>query len=186
MSATPTLEDFDRTWRNPVFGSGDICELSGISLPALKKYVRTGVLFTESRYQTKKGKARGFSLGDLCQARAMGKMMEVFGMNADRARYCAWGFTTAMKVMAMAFAQGKDLDLSLLAVCWPYEDNRECYGAHAIPGGELQSLLDECIYRPQFCGLVVTRQLLWDTVVSPCLEFALQNMEARRDDALAK
>lgn len=157
--------------------------MSGIGPEALRKYIRIGVLFTESKYQTTQGKARGFSLGDLCQARAMGKLMEVFEMSADRARYMAWGFTTAMKVLAMADAQGEGFDKSLVAVCWPARGN-DAYGDYAIPGGKIQALMDECIYEPEFCGLIITRQKLWDTVVSPCLLFArLKHMEARRDDA---
>ena len=185
MPPAPTLLQFDQTWRNPIFSTKDICDVSGIQQEALRKYIRMGTLFTESRYQTTQGKARRFSLGDLCQARAMWNLMAVFEMSADRARYCAWGFTTAMRVMALAYAQGEELDMSLVAVCWPARGN-DAYGAHAIPGGEIQPLMDECIYEPEFCGLIITREKLWDTVVSPCLEFALENMEARRDDALAK
>jgi hypothetical protein len=112
----------------------------------------------------------------------MGKLMEVFEMSADRARYMAWGFTTAMKVMALADAQGEGLDKSLVAVCWPARGN-DAYGAHAIPGGEVQALMDECTYEPDFCGLIITRAKLWETVVGPCLEFAETKLEARRDDA---
>ena len=174
--------DFSHKWRYPHFSANDLCDVSGIGRQVLRKYIRAGVLFTESQHKTTAGKARYFSLGDLCQARFMWKLMEVFEMSADRARHMAWGFTGAMHSLALSYYQTEDFDKTLLAVCWPSQFN-DAYGEQAREGKHIQSDMDSSIYPPEFCGLVITRQKLWDTVVSPCLEFAEEYMEARRDDA---
>jgi len=139
----------------------------------------------ESRYITKQGKARRYSLGDVCQARAMGLLLAVYGIGPDAARRLAWGMTCAMREIAEAHSQDREIDMSLLVVRWPTPTGvSETYGSHGIKGEELATFVSDIVWPPQFGMFCITRQQLSSEVVVLCLDFLkYKQKEARRDDA---
>lgn len=159
-------------WDDPVFSPAELAEVAGIGVEALKKYIQRGTIFTESRYITKQGKARRYSLEDVCQARAMGLLLNVHGMSPDAARRIAWGISDAMRELAEAHSQDREIDMSLLVVRWPTPTGvGETYGSHGIKGEELATFVSDIVWPPQFGMFCITRQQLSSEVVVPCLDF---------------